>query len=170
MRRRAALLAAGPRPSARSTRTGSRARGLSTCRRTGLANHSETAGFEGRGNDKIWLRGKWSLCGPDHSPHGALFGTHANPVHGRYPEYSDLQTSRCSHRPPPCRSCNTGVQPQDSRCYCEGTADREIGHQTAANVDSHCPGHKEHDDDTIGDTCPVPRAPTPYILTEMERE
>lgn len=36
-------------------------------------------------------------------------------------------------------SCNNGQQPQDSRCYCEGTADRQIGHQTTANVKSHCP-------------------------------
>ena len=36
-------------------------------------------------------------------------------------------------------SCNNGNQPQDSRCYCEGTADRQIGHQTSANVKAHCP-------------------------------
>ena len=31
-------------------------------------------------------------------------------------------------------SCNAGMHPQDPSCYCEGTADREIGHQSAAEV------------------------------------
>lgn len=37
-------------------------------------------------------------------------------------------------------SCNNGNQPQDSRCYCEGTADRQIGHQTTGDVSPNTMG------------------------------